>query len=242
VTWPEPELDLPDLAAISERAFVEKRTSVALGRTGRGSNQSQSIGLLAAVPLGFGSEPIGVAGIALATMRGASSIAPESIVEQLRWGTGWLEALLWARKAREATACSNRAAFTLDIMAVAGEHRRLESCASAVVNELTAALRCDRVSLGLSDRKDTIRLRSISQSTGFQRQSRIVEAIEKAMQEAVDQNAAISLPALPATERAITLAHRSLLKIVGATSSIMTVVVPGKSKRAGAFVRLSATC
>jgi hypothetical protein len=233
ITWPEANLDLADLAALADRAFAEKRTSVTLGRNGRGTNQSQSIGLLVAVPLAVGDEPIGVAGVALNALRGSSSVAPEAIVEQIRWGTGWLKALLWAQRVRQAAAYTSRASSALDLLAVAGEHRRIKSSATAVVNELATRLRCDRVSVGFTDRNGSIRLRVVSQSTNFHRQSRLVEAIENTMQEAVDQSAAITLPTLPSTERAVTLAHRSLSKMVGAVGSIMTVVLP--SARGGSI-------
>jgi hypothetical protein len=225
ITWPEANLDLADLVALADRAFVEKRTSVTLGRNGRGTNQSQSIGLLVAVPLDVGDEPIGVAGIALNALRGSSSVAPEAIVEQIRWGTGWLKALLWAQKLRQAAAYTDRVASSLDILAVAGDHRRLKSSATAVANELATRMRCDRVSVGFTDRNGSVRLRVVSQSMNFHRQSRLVEAIENTMQEALDQSAAITVPTLPSTERSVTLAHRSLSKMVGAVVSIMTIVL-----------------
>jgi len=225
ITWPEANLDLQDLAALADRAFAEKRTSVTLGRNGHGTSQSQSIGLLVAVPLDVGGEPIGVAGIALNALRGSSSVAPEAIVEQIRWGAGWLKALLWAQKVRQAAAYTGRAASSLDILAVAGAHRRLKPSATAVANELAARLRCDRVSVGFTDRNGSIRLQVVSQSTSFHRQSRLVEAIENAMQEAVDQSAAITIPSLPSTERSVVLAHGSLAKTLGAPAAIMTVVL-----------------
>jgi hypothetical protein len=235
ITWPKPNLDLQDLAALADRAFAEKRTSVTLGRNGHGTIQSQSIGLLVAVPLDVGGEQIGVAGIALNALRGSSSVAPETIVEQIRWGAGWLKALLWAQKSRQAAAYTGRAASSLDILAMAGAHRRLKPAATAIANELAARLRCDRVSVGFTDRNGSVRLRVVSQSTSFHRESRLVEAIENAMQEAVDQSAPITIPPLPSTEHSVTLAHGSLARTIGAPAAIMTVVLSSARGPIGAI-------
>ncbi len=236
VSWPQANLELGDLAAICSRAFDEGRTSVALGRVARGTTQPQPVGLLVAVPLCVGTaSPSGVVGVALSTLHGSASVAPETVAEQLKWGAGWLETLPWVRHARERLASSQRAALTLDVLAVAGEHRSLKAAAIALVNELVVRFQCDRVCVGFTNRTGEVRLHAMSQSIGFHRQSTIVEAIENAMQETLDQGAAIIVPAARSDDCAISFFHQALLKTVGsaATSIVSVVLVSGEGSPIG---------
>jgi hypothetical protein len=109
--------------------------------------------------------------------------------------------------------------------------------AIAVVNDLVNRLGCDRVSLGALRRNGLIRVRAISHSATFKREGHLVDAIENAMEEAVDQRATAAYPPLPSTERAITIAHRALAGIVKVpTVSIMSVVLAdGKGELVGAI-------
>ena len=106
----------------------------------------------------------------------------------------------------------------------------------AVANDLAARLRCDRVSLGLIRRNGSIRLRAISHSASFKGQGRLVDAIENAMEEALDQRTSVAYPhALDRT--AVTMAHRALAEIirVQGTSLISVVMADGKGEPVGAI-------
>ena len=107
----------------------------------------------------------------------------------------------------------------------------------AVANDLAARLRCDRVSVGLIRRNGSIRLRAISHSASFKGQGRLVDAIENAMEEALDQRSSVAYPPLPSTERAVTMAHRVLAEIirVQGTSLISVVMANSKGEPVGAI-------
>jgi hypothetical protein len=109
--------------------------------------------------------------------------------------------------------------------------------AIAVANDLAARLRCDRVSVGIIRRNGSIRLRAISHSASFKGQGRLVDAIENAMEEALDQRTSVAYPPLPSTERAVTMAHRALTEIirVQGTSLISVVMADGKGVLVGAI-------
>ena len=109
--------------------------------------------------------------------------------------------------------------------------------AIAIANELAARLRCDRVSVGLIRRNGSIRLRAISHSASFKGQGRLVDAIENAMEEALDQRSSVAYPPLPSTERAVTMAHRALAEIirVQGTSLISVAMADGKGEPVGAI-------
>src|SRR4029077_11990035 len=179
------------------------------GRKACDTIPTQPAGLFVALPLGSGNLAIGVVAVALASGSSAA-LAPESVVEQLRWGAGWLEALPWAQRSEAASTDVARAASSLDFLAAVGEQPRLQGMAIAVANDLAARLRCDRVSVGVIRRNGSIRLRAISHSAGFKGQGRLVDAIENAMEEALDQRSSVAFPPLLSTKRTVTMAHRAL--------------------------------
>ena len=234
-SWPRRNPYIEDLLRLAERASLERCTVVSPGRIASDTSV-QPVGLFVALPLGSGSQPVAVAAVALAPGSSAA-LAPESVAEQLRWGAGWLEALPWAQRCKDGSTDIARAASSLDFLAVVGEQRGLRGMTIAVANDLAARLHCDRVSVGLIRRNGSIRLRAISHSASFKSQGRLVDAIENAMEEALDQRTSVAYPPLPSTERAVTMAHRALAEIirVQGTSLITVVMADGKGEPVGAI-------
>jgi HlyD family secretion protein/GAF domain-containing protein len=234
-SWPRRNPYIEDLLRLAERASLERCTVVSPGRMGSDSSV-QPVGLFVALPLGSGSQPVAVAAVALAAGSSAA-LAPENVAEQLRWGAGWLEALPWVQRCKDGSTDIARAASSLDFLAVVEEQPRLRGMAIAVANDLAARLRCDRVSVGLIRRNGSIRLRAISHSASFKSQGRLVDAIENAMEEALDQRMLVAYPPLPSTERAVTMAHRALAEIIRAqsTSLLSVVMADGKGEPVGAI-------
>ena len=234
-SWPRRNPYIEDLLRLAERASSERRTVASPGRIGSDTSV-QSVGLFVALPLGSGSQPVAVVAVAVASGSSAT-LAPENIAEQLRWGAGWLEALPWAQRSKDVSTDIARAASSLDFLAAIGEQPRLQGMAIAVANDLAARLRCDRVSVGIIRRNGSIRLRAISHSASFKGQGRLVDAIENAMEEALDQRTSVAHPPLPSTERAVTMAHRALTEIirVQGTSLISVVMADGKGELVGAI-------
>ena len=101
VTWPPRDLGAGDLLRLAETAYAERRMVVAPGRAGPDTSPAQPVALIVAVPLGTAKGPFAAAAIALSTTAGNPTTAPAVIADQLRWGAGWLEALPWARHAKD---------------------------------------------------------------------------------------------------------------------------------------------
>jgi Barrel-sandwich domain of CusB or HlyD membrane-fusion/GAF domain len=234
-SWPRRNPYVEDLLRLAERASSERRTVVLPARM-EPDTSVQPVGLFVALPLGSASQPVAVVAVALAAGSSAT-LAPENVAEQLRWGAGWLEALPWAQRSKDVSTDIARAASSLDFLAAIGEQPRLQGMAIAVANDLAARLRCDRVSVGIIRRNGSIRLRAISHSASFKGQGRLVDAIENAMEEALDQRTSVAFPPLPSTERAVTMAHRALTEIirVQGTSLISVVMADGKGELVGAI-------
>ena len=235
-SWPERNPYVKDLMRLAERASLERRTLVSPGRAVFENGAAQPVGVFLALPLGPGNEPIAIVAVALASGSSAA-LAPEKIAQQLRWGAGWLEALPWALRSKELTSDAARAASCMDLLVAIGEQPRLHGTAIALANDLAARLRCDRVSVGVTRRNGSVRLRAISHSASFRGQGRLVDAIENAMEEALDQRSSIAYPPLPATERAVAMAHQALTELIRvAGASLITVVTTGsKGELVGAI-------
>ena len=72
--------------------------------------------------------------------------------------------------------------------------------AIALVNELAAALGCDRVTLGLVDGRE-LEVIAVSNSAEFKSEQELLRQIAAAMQEAVDQGNRVVYPVAPAPSR-----------------------------------------
>src|SRR5207248_6214096 len=123
-----------------------------------------------------------------------------------------------------------QAASSIDLLAAIGEQPRLQGMTIAIANDLAARLHCDRVSVGLVRRNGSIRLRAISHSASFKGQGRLIDAIENAMEEALDQRSSIAFPPLPSTEHAVTMAHRALTEVIRVQGASLISVVMADSK------------
>lgn len=234
-SWPSRNPYLEDLMRLAEQASAQRRTVIQVRRE-LDPISTSACGVLLALPLGAGSQPVAVVAVALAA-GSTAAFKPESVAEQLRWGAGWLETLPWAERARHLSQDSERAASSLGLLAVAGAQPRLRGMAVALVNNLATRMQCDRVSLGLVKRNGSIRLRAISHSASFKEHGRLVEAIENAMEEALDQRSSIAFPQLPNIGHVVTLAHQALAqsaRVVGA-SVVSVILANGNGEPIGAL-------
>jgi biotin carboxyl carrier protein len=220
--WPDPLQDVTYLGATAEEALRDRR--------GVMRRDEARDGAYIAYPIEIRQKLHGVVVVDTAA-REASDLQP--ILRQLHWGAGWLEALFWRRQANEAERPLGHARIGLDLVAVAGEHRRLKASAIAVANELAARLRCDRVSIGL-EKRGRVRLVAMSHSASFQRKSQLVAAIENAMDEALDQNSTVAEPPISSTGREVTVAHRRLQKATD-VRAVASVVVASRARAIGAI-------
>ena len=224
ISWPDGSRASGDLQRLAERAIVEKR-ALAVWARGDSSSVHPSY-VMVAVPIGISGEPFAAVTVAVAAKAGVVSIDSNAIEQQLRWGAGWLELLPLQRRTEHAHAVLTRAAEGIALLKRAAEHRRLSMAAISITNELAARLHCDRVSIGVTDRRGAVRLQAMSHSASFQRNSQLVDAIENAMEEALDEGTSTAFPPIPSTERRLSVAHRDLANIVGGRSAVASVVLP----------------
>jgi multidrug efflux pump subunit AcrA (membrane-fusion protein) len=231
--WPDSGRELKELAHIGERAAQEGR-SVAAWARGEGALVPQSLATaIVAHPIGGGAEgPYAVVVVAVAPRAGM--VDPQAVARQLQWGAGWLETHGARAYAQQSARKVALAAAGLDLVALAGEHRRLNDCAIAVANALAQRLDCERVSIGLVDRRGNgIKLQAVSHTATMKRSGALIDAIENAMEEALDQNATVLHPGPAAGDRRIAIAHRQLVQASEGRCAVMSVVIAGRGRPLG---------
>lgn len=98
---------------------------------------------------------------------------------------------LWKQSQEEV----QRFASVLDVMVVLHREDRFLSSALALCNELAARHQCTRVSLGWLHQEKYVRLQAISRTERFERKMDAAKQMELTMEEAIDQDEEIVLPA-----------------------------------------------
>lgn len=201
--WPEPTRDMRHLGATAERALGERRgiVTAADGQSAPTRDHPAHVGY-----------PIEVAG----TLHGAVvlEIAPgpeiglQKALRLLHWASVWL--VDWFRKDLQAESERRigRLSETMDLLATAMQEHRLAAAALAVVNQLAAKQKCDRVSIGL-EATDDVDVIAISNTAIFDSRMSMVRHIAAAMEEVLDLDAAVVWPP-PAGDELGAVSHAEL--------------------------------
>ena len=228
--WPDGSRAAAHLAEAAERALAERR-GIVLKREASGDPSAPSRDRYdVAYPIQANGRVQGVV---------ALDIAPrpepelEAVLRQLQWGAGWLEVLahrLGAARLEPGSvdAAKQRLQIVLDLVATALGHQRFYGAATAFVTTLATRLTCDRVSVGFLKR-GRMRVRAVSHSAHFGKQSNLVRAIGAAMDEALDQGATVVYPLRPGGEARVTRAHADLARQHDGGAICTVLLVEGRS-------------
>jgi len=226
--WPDPRRDVSYLGASAETALTQRRGTVithdenASGRVSAGSAH-------VAYPLEVDGEIEGAVIIDVA-------VRPEGELQlalrQLFWGAGWLDSLLRRNRNRRDARILERASVAMHLVQAVQEQDTLEQAAISAVNELAARMGADRASLGV-ERSGKLQLSAISRTAWFDSKSQLVEMIECAMEEAIDQEAPSGYPAIGAARGKILVAQRDLAQRAGAVS-VLSVPLMNAGRAIGA--------
>lgn len=227
--WPDPRRDVSYLAPAAEQALAERRGTV-VGLAGTDRSKVATGSVYVAYPIEIDAQ---VSGVVVLDLHARPEALLQNVMRQLFWGAGWLESLLRRSRSRHDAALLERAANGLDLMHAAQEHEALEQAAMALVNELAGKAGADRASLGLR-RRGRLELRAISRTAVFDRKTQLVETIENAMEEALDQEAALAWPPAPDARGKVIVAQRDLAARAGA-AAVLTVPVASRGSVIGAI-------
>jgi RND family efflux transporter MFP subunit len=204
--YPDDPKDRSHLARVSERALQEGQGVVEPGQPGEGEDASAPRYQLA-YPVRLDGEVRGVVGMELAWRPEARL---QVAMRELQWGSSWLEVLL-RRHADPSQAERQRLKLALDLVSTLLELPSLKESSTAFTTELAARLGCDRVTLGMLEGK-RIRIAAVSHSPQFEKRANLLRAIERAMEEAVDQEEMVVHPAEGDSRPVVAQAHEALLQ------------------------------
>jgi RND family efflux transporter MFP subunit len=203
--WPDDSRDMQYLGPAAEKALKERRGIVeqvfrerrkvveqvlherrAISRAPGQGMQSAHVGY-----------PIEVEGV----LRGAVILdlapSPEQELQRalrlVHWASAWLVDQFRKQALVSLEANLGRISLATDLVATAMQERRFGQAAVAVVNEIAARLRCDRVSIGF-EASGGMTVQAISHTATFDQKTNLVRMIGDAMEEALDLDAVIVYP------------------------------------------------
>lgn len=220
--WPEGDQMPATLSRAAESAIAERR-----GIVHRSSQDERPDQL--AFPLLVDDCLYGVVALEFS---GVDESRLQTVMRQLQWGCGWLEAYL--RRAEQGGSAGSRERLSrlLELTATALDKQRFREAAMALVTELAIQTGCDRVGLGLRRGRHT-RVYAVSHTAQFGEQTNLVRAITGAMEEALDQLETVVYPQ-DEEGRLVTRAHARLVETGGA-NAVCTVVMSNGDMPLGAL-------
>ncbi|GGO87564.1 hypothetical protein GCM10011348_41050 [Marinobacterium nitratireducens] len=219
-SWPDGKQASPELASAAESALA----------AGKGVATHTDSGACAAYPILIDDRMRGVAAVDVDTR---DEIVLRSLMRQLQWGCGWLEANLRRHGDLAGEGVGDDALLAVELAAQVLEAERFQQSATALVTELATRLGCERVSFGIRDGRHT-RVLALSHSAQFGKAGNLTRAIAGAMDEAIDQQTTLLYPQPDAGETCVDRAHAELSRL-GNGQQICTVPMADKGSWFGAL-------
>lgn len=220
--YPAQTRERTKLAKVSERALQQGQGVVEPAATS-GDPTGGGPRYQLAYPVRVDDEIRGVVGLEL-------DDRPEPQLQQalreLQWGSCWLEVLL-RRHADPGESERTRLKLALDVVATLLEQPGLKDSATAFTTELAARFGCDRVTLGLLQGA-RVKIAAVSHSPQFEHRANLMRAIERAMEEAIDQGEPVVYPPERDGPAVVARAHEALLQESEAGSAATFPLVHGE--------------
>ena len=223
--WPNPSVSVVHLTRSAERSLKERRGLLIKNDSPPDSADPVSESHHVAYPIEVSGKLHGVVVLEVEPHTGQEV---QSIMRQLHWGTAWIEVMIRRAETMQFVEVNERLQKVLDLVASIIEQEDFHAAAMAFVTKLATALECDRVGLGFVEKRH-VRVRVLSHSAEFGKQTNLVRAIGSTMDEAVDQRAIIIYPVAPDAAPLVIRAHEELSRQHGA-GSICTIPFENKGE------------
>ncbi|MSM39597.1 MAG: HlyD family efflux transporter periplasmic adaptor subunit [Geobacter sp.] len=232
-SWPEEVADPERLADICEQVLAE-RCGLLTELPAPGSGSSGEPGTLnsyaVAYPFMIGEMLFGVVAV---EVKAASEESLGHVMEQLQWGSSWLELHHRREQAERSDSTLVEMKSSFDLLAAVLAEERAKDAAMVFVTELASLMRCDRASLGVF-RDDHIRLQAMSHSAQLAKNMNLVRCIGTAMEEAILQRSEILFP-LPLDAKALVVRDHAELSRQQGGESVLTIPLYGNKAYYGAI-------
>ncbi|MEB0135169.1 efflux RND transporter periplasmic adaptor subunit [Actimicrobium sp. CCC2.4] len=149
-----------------------------------------------------------------------SDAGMQDLTRQLQWGLQGIEAALLRQQSGHEQTTRERLMTTLDLVASAMTEQKFTPAAHALVTDLAIRFDCDRVSVGFR-RTDHTGVDAVSHSAQIGKRMNLIRAIGSAIDEAIDQQSLLQLPA-PAAQLLVTRDHAALARQHG-SDNVLTI-------------------
>ncbi|QWV97601.1 HlyD family efflux transporter periplasmic adaptor subunit [Geomonas nitrogeniifigens] len=189
--WPASGAETMKHTAVIERAAKERKGVVI--RDG-----GEAVGPLNTEPLLCIAFPVlsaeRIFGVMALRVTQRSGDALQVAMRQLQWGTSWIESRMLKREIQLARQANERVSGALEFVAGVLEEPRFSAAASSFATLLATRLTADRVSVGFVKGRH-VKVRALSHSAQFKERMNQVRAVASAMDESLDQERSVALPA-----------------------------------------------
>ena len=207
--WPEKSQPDEEFTALIEEGIEEASGLVH-------SLASGSYGV--AFPIRLDDE---LAGVVALSLNVPHIVLPE-VMEQIQWGSAWIELLVRRQRGKEQTEQFDRLSGAVDLLAAVLSEARFQPSALRFVNELAAAYGCDRVSFGLTKSRQT-EVTALSHSAQFGKKMNLIRRLSGVMDEAILQRGVISYNAAATDESQLVMREHAQFSQSGGNANILTI-------------------
>ncbi len=138
--------------------------------------------------------PAGPRGLAAYVVAGSDPAALAAARDRLELSASLLDLYETRLTLRQAQARTRRLQNAAEISAAVGGPRRFLAAAMALCNEVATRWRCERVAVGFLKGR-YVRARALSHTEKFSRKMKLVQDVEAAMEECLDQDEEVTYPA-----------------------------------------------
>lgn len=183
---------------------------------------------LVACPILIDGKPVAVMSMIMAVR---SEQQLHTLLKLVQWSGLWMKTLASVHQQRSKK--RNTGIFFLTLARSIHEQPSTQAAAMDMANQLADQFACERVSIGFREGL-SIRLQAFSHVATFDARTQLVRGIEAAMEEALDQQAAILLPLQAEDDALITRAHEELLTH-SEQSEVCSIPLPGRNGNFGAI-------
>ena len=226
--WPDSRISMNHLTGAAERALKERRGLLLDGDSASDDENAFPQSYHVAYPIEVSAK---LHGVVVLEVEQHQRHEVQAILRHLHWGAAWLEVLIRRTEDAKSQEVSERLQRVLDLVTSAVEHQGFQASAMAFVTRLATTLECDRVSLGVIKRKH-LRVKVLSHSAEFGKQTNLMRAIGAAMDEAMDQHAVVVYPQSMDAPPLVTRSHEALSQKHG-SGAILTIPLEHKGKSIG---------
>lgn len=220
--WPDKASDGPtSLLTTARRALSERRGVVSGHRDGERARDARCC---CAFPFLFDGHAHGAVAVEISDR---SQDELRRVIRALQWGSGWIEVASRRAVVQDSQQTLDKTTIVLDVLGAVIEQSSYKTAARTLATELAMHLECELVATGMR-RRGHMHVESLSHSAEFGQRMSLVRTIAAAMDEAVDQSAAVVFPLPEGGEFRVTLAHEELASVLDDTSVLSFPLLTGE--------------